>query len=76
MQHRMSIMVDKDTWSELHILMNYSLAAEEGLTLYRIYEGTSKQGWYREVLRAGLRVKRQEFEREKKRIEDLPDVTP
>jgi hypothetical protein len=66
-------MVDNETWSEMHQLMNYSLAAEEGITLYKLYEGTSKQGWYREVLRAGLRMKRQEFEREKKRIEDLPE---
>jgi hypothetical protein len=73
MQHRLSIMVDKDTLSELHQLMNYSLAAEEGITLYRLYEGTSKQGWYREVMRAGLRVMRQKFEREKHRIEQLPE---
>jgi hypothetical protein len=73
MQQRISIMVDKETLSELHQLMNYSLAAEEGITMYRLYEGSSKQGWYREVLRAGLRVMRQKFEREKKRIEELPE---
>lgn len=73
MQKRLSVMIDGDTLSELHQLMNYSLVAEEGITLYKLYEGTSKQGWYREVLRAGLRVKRQEFEREKKRIEELPE---
>lgn len=69
-------MIDKETFSELLQLMNYSLAAEEGITLYRLYEGSSNQGWYREVLRAGMRVKRQEFEREKHRIEDLPEVAP
>lgn len=73
MQRRLSVMVDNETWTEMHQLMNYSLAAEEGITLYKLYEGTSKQGWYREVLRAGLRMKRQEFEREKKRIEELPE---
>jgi hypothetical protein len=68
-------MIDNETWKELHQLMNYSLEAEEGITLYKLYEGSSKQGWYREVFRAGLRLKRQEFEREKKRIEDLPGET-
>lgn len=73
MQYRLSVMVDKDTYNELHQLMGYSLAAEEGMTMYRLYEGSSKQGWYREVMRAGLRVMRQKFEREKNRIEEIPE---
>jgi hypothetical protein len=69
MQHRLSIMLDKETHEELHKLMNYSLVAEEGVTMFRLFEGSSKQAWYREVMREGMRAKRQFFERKKREIE-------
>lgn len=62
------INLDKKTFEELHDLMGMKLIVDE-ITVYRMYEGKSKQQFYREVLRAGMRAKLFAFEKKKKEIE-------
>jgi hypothetical protein len=73
MQVRIAIMLEKEEYEQLHRLMFYSLQAEEGLIIYKIYKGKSKQGWYRQVLMEGVRALRQEFELKKRMCEQLPE---
>jgi hypothetical protein len=71
MQKQLLILVSKEMYQQIHNLMEYSVKAEEGLDLYKTHEGSTKQSWYRELLRAGIVAKRQEFERKKREIESL-----
>jgi len=64
------IMLDKETHKQLHDLMNYSLKNEDGLIIYRLYEGETKQEWYRQVLRAGIKEKYNDFVKKKTQIEN------
>lgn len=55
---------------EIELAMDKAIHDEDSVTLFRLFEGTSKQDWYRILLRAGLRAKLREFNKKKKEIED------
>jgi len=48
------INLDKKDYDDLHNLMNLSLQSEDGITVYRVTKSTSKQGFYRQVIQAGI----------------------
>jgi len=65
------IYLDKKMFDDLHYIMDMSIQSEnDKLILYKLYEGVTKQGWYREVMRAGIKAKKFEFEQKKKELED------
>lgn len=63
------INVDKATFKEVHDLMGMKLE-HNGITIHKMCEGGSKQQFYRELLRAGIKAKLLEFENKKKEIEN------
>jgi len=63
------INLDKKTFKELHDIMGMKLEVND-ITVHRIFEGKSKQQFYREIIRAGMTSKLLEFEKRKKELEN------
>ena len=71
MKKKIILLLDKKDFDELHDGMGLTLKTDdEKFTLERIFEGSSKQDWYRKVMRKGLATLILEFEKLKKKYED------
>jgi hypothetical protein len=57
------ILLTKKDYEDLHLIMNMAVETKEKVIILKMYEGITKQQWYREVIRAGLRSKRIDFEK-------------
>lgn len=68
---RMVILIDKKDYEDLHNLMGYQIVDEDdGIILYKIFEGVVCQEWYRTVMRAGIRKLKEDFDKKKKELEN------
>jgi len=70
MQKKIEVWLPEKDFDELHEGMKLAIKTEdEKFTLERIFSGSSKQEWYRKVLRKGLATLILEFEKLKKKYE-------
>lgn len=67
------VKMDEKMFEDIHNLMDYALKNDDDLILFRIFEGESKQQWYRELLRAGMEAKNIRFAEKKKGLEEEED---
>lgn len=71
MQKKFDVWLSKKDYDELHSLMDLTIKTEdEKYTLERIFNGSSKQDWYRKVIRKGMASLILEFEQIKKIYEE------
>ena len=63
------INIDKKTFEDIHNLMGLSLVDENDITVYRLFEVQPKQQCYREILRAGIQAKLEEFKEAREKFE-------
>jgi hypothetical protein len=66
---QIQVHLTKELYEELHNLMGMKLKDPEGDIQYETYSGVSFQQWYREVIKAGLKQKKEEFVRERDKLE-------
>ena len=64
----LTINLDESLYNQLHELMGMKVKAK-GVIIYQLTEAGSKQQFYREVMRAGIKSKLKEFEDKKKDLE-------
>lgn len=71
MQKKIEIWLSQKDHDELHEMMDTVIkTSDDKYTLERLFNGTTKQDWYRKVLRKGLATLILEFEQLKKKYED------
>lgn len=66
------IVMHDDDYKQLHDSMNLVIKREDGLILERIFEGGTRQAWYRTVISKGLKSLILEFEEKAKQYESKP----
>lgn len=67
---RINVDLDEKQYNDIHNLMNLTLQSEEGITIYRVHKGNSKQSFYRNLLDIAVQQLYKKFLEERKKIED------
>lgn len=71
MQKKIEVWLSPDNHDELHDLMDLVIKTEDDkYILERMFDGSTKQEWYRKVIRKGLSTLILEFEKLKKKYEN------
>jgi len=68
-QYAILINFDKKSFEQIHELMGMKIEVND-IIVYQMYEGKSKQQFYREIMREGIKAKLFQFEKKKREIED------
>ena len=69
-QHPILINLDKKTYDDLHNVIGLTIE-KEGITIFRLFDSPIKQECFRQIIRAGIISKLEEFERIKKEKNEI-----
>lgn len=67
---QLNLIVDKKLYEDIHQLMLFELQSDNGMVTHRMFEGKSKQEWYRTLLREGLKSKLIEWSKKEKQLQE------